>query len=113
MRDVWEIEQRAQNAAFAAAQMGATCESVDAAARKVITDAGFGPEYKVLPVPRYHGPLPGSIVGATSESPAQSIDKAWGISYKPKATTAPRPVLYFSFGALDCLGEVAIQSMHE
>lgn len=80
--------------------------------REDVIDA-FGPEYKVLPVPRYHGPLPGSIVGATSESPAQSIDKAWGISYKPKATTAPRSVLYFSFGALDCLGEVAIQSMHE
>ena len=39
-RDVWEVEKRAQDAAFAAAQLGATCESVDAAARKVITDAG-------------------------------------------------------------------------
>ena len=45
MRDVWDVEQRAQNAAFAAAQVGATCESVDAAARKVITDAGFGENF--------------------------------------------------------------------
>jgi Xaa-Pro dipeptidase len=55
MRDVWEIEQRAQNAAFAAAQVGATCESVDAAARKVITAAGFGPDYKVPGLPHRTG----------------------------------------------------------
>ena len=41
--EVWNLEKAAQTAAFEAAQVGATCESVDAAARKVITDAGFGP----------------------------------------------------------------------
>ena len=55
MRDMWEIERRAQNAAFSAAQVGATCESVDAAARKVITDAGFGPGYKVPGLPHRTG----------------------------------------------------------
>lgn len=55
MRDVWEIEKHAQDAAFTAAQVGATCESVDAAARKVITDAGFGPEYKVPGLPHRTG----------------------------------------------------------
>jgi Xaa-Pro dipeptidase len=54
-RDVWEIEKRAQSAAFAAAQIGATCESVDAAARKVITAAGFGPDYKVPGLPHRTG----------------------------------------------------------
>jgi Xaa-Pro dipeptidase len=54
-RDVWELEKKAQNAAFAAAQVGATCESVDAAARKVITDAGFGPDYKVPGLPHRTG----------------------------------------------------------
>ena len=54
-RDVWEFEKRAQNAAFAAAKIGATCESVDAAARKVITDAGFGPGYKVPGLPHRTG----------------------------------------------------------
>ena len=55
MRDVWDIEKRAQSAGFAAAQIGATCESVDAAARKVITDAGFGPGYKVPGLPHRTG----------------------------------------------------------
>ncbi|HZS09017.1 MAG TPA: Xaa-Pro peptidase family protein [Blastocatellia bacterium] len=43
---VWEIEHRAQAAALRAARAGAACEDVDAAARKVIVDAGFGPGYK-------------------------------------------------------------------
>jgi Xaa-Pro dipeptidase len=54
-RQVWDLEHRAQDAAFRAAQVGATCESVDAAARKVITDAGFGPGYKVPGLPHRTG----------------------------------------------------------
>jgi len=54
-RQIWELEHAAQSAAFAAAQVGATCESVDAAARKVITDAGFGPGYKVPGLPHRTG----------------------------------------------------------
>lgn len=46
MKDVFEVEHRAQSAALAAAKPGVPCEAVDAAARKVITDAGFGPDYK-------------------------------------------------------------------
>ncbi len=53
--DVWNLELAAQNAAFKAAQVGATCESVDAAARKVITDGGFGPGYKVPGLPHRTG----------------------------------------------------------
>ncbi len=45
MKDVFEIEHRAQSAALAAARPGVPCEAVDAAARKVIVDAGFGPDY--------------------------------------------------------------------
>ncbi len=45
-RDVWNLEKKAQTAALAAAKPGAPCEAVDAAARKVITDGGFGPDYK-------------------------------------------------------------------
>ena len=55
MRRVWDLEKKAQSAAFAAAQVGATCESVDAAARKVITDAGYGPGYKVPGLPHRTG----------------------------------------------------------
>jgi Xaa-Pro dipeptidase len=53
--DVWNLEKEAQAAAFKAAQVGATCESVDAAARKVITEAGFGPDYKVPGLPHRTG----------------------------------------------------------
>jgi Xaa-Pro dipeptidase len=55
MRDIWELEKKAQSAAFAAAKIGAECQSVDAAARKVITDAGFGPGYKVPGLPHRTG----------------------------------------------------------
>jgi len=54
-RDVWALEKEAQAAAFAAAQPGAPCEAVDAAARKVITDAGFGPDYQVPGLPHRTG----------------------------------------------------------
>jgi len=46
MKQVFDIVHRAQSAALAAAKPGAECGSVDAAARKVVTDAGFGPDYK-------------------------------------------------------------------
>ncbi len=52
---VWNLEKQAQSAAFAAAQVGATCESVDAAARKVITAGGFGPGYQVPGLPHRTG----------------------------------------------------------
>lgn len=54
-RDVWEIERKAQDAAFAAAKVSAPCEAVDAAARKVLTDAGFGPDYKTPGLPHRTG----------------------------------------------------------
>jgi Xaa-Pro dipeptidase len=54
-RDVWNLEKEAQAAAFAAAQLGAPCGQVDAAARKVITDAGFGPGYNVPGLPHRTG----------------------------------------------------------
>ncbi len=43
---IFDIVHRAQSAALAAAHPGVPCQAVDAAARKVITDAGFGPNYK-------------------------------------------------------------------
>ena len=44
-RDSWILDRRSQDAGYAAAQIGAPCE-VDAASRKVIVDAGFGPRFK-------------------------------------------------------------------
>ncbi|HSS21518.1 MAG TPA: Xaa-Pro peptidase family protein [Pyrinomonadaceae bacterium] len=55
MREIWNLERRSQDAGFAAARIGAPCEAVDAAARKVITDAGFGPGYKVPGLPHRTG----------------------------------------------------------
>src|SRR6266851_2386033 len=45
MKKVFDIVHRAQAAALAA-RPGVECGAVDAAARKVITDAGYGPDYK-------------------------------------------------------------------
>ncbi len=45
MKQVFEIELRAQTAAFDAAGPGVSGEAVDAAARQVIEDAGYGPGY--------------------------------------------------------------------
>jgi len=53
--EVWAKEKEAQTAAFTAMRLGATCESVDAAARKVIESAGFGPGYKVPGLPHRTG----------------------------------------------------------
>jgi Xaa-Pro dipeptidase len=53
--DIWNLEQKAQAAGFAAARTGIACEKVDAAARKVITDAGFGPGYKLPGLPHRTG----------------------------------------------------------
>jgi Xaa-Pro dipeptidase len=45
MRQVFGIEHRAQAAALAAAGPGVEAQAVDAAARSVIEEAGFGPDY--------------------------------------------------------------------
>ena len=54
-RRIWDLERKAQDAALAAAKPGVTCESIDAAARKVIVDAGFGPDYKLPGLPHRTG----------------------------------------------------------
>lgn len=46
MKRVFDVVRRAQKAALGAVHVGAECQSVDAAARAVITDANFGPDYK-------------------------------------------------------------------
>jgi len=46
MKRVFDIVHRAQAAALKTARPGVECQAVDAAARKVITDAGYGPDYK-------------------------------------------------------------------
>jgi Xaa-Pro dipeptidase len=49
------MEQQVRFFLFDAAQVGAPCEAVDAAARKVIVDAGFGPDYQEPGLPHRTG----------------------------------------------------------
>jgi Xaa-Pro dipeptidase len=55
MKSVFDIVHRAQSAALAAARPGAECGSVDAAARKIVIDAGYGPDYKYFTHRLGHG----------------------------------------------------------
>lgn len=55
MKKVFEIVHRAQSAALAQAKPGVEAGSVDAAARRVIADAGYGPDYKFFTHRLGHG----------------------------------------------------------
>ena len=55
MNKVFDIVRRAQNAALKAAKPGAPLESIDAAARGVIVDAGYGPGFKYFSHRLGHG----------------------------------------------------------
>jgi Xaa-Pro dipeptidase len=55
MKRVFDIVRKAQQAALHAAHPGASMESVDAAARKVIVDAGYGPGYQYFSHRLGHG----------------------------------------------------------
>jgi Xaa-Pro dipeptidase len=55
IRRAWDAVRRAQDAALAAAQRGKLSGSVDDAARKVITDAGFGKDYELFTHRLGHG----------------------------------------------------------
>lgn len=54
-KEIWNLEKEAQAAGFAAAQLGAPMGDIDAASRKVITDAGFGPGYQLPGLPHRTG----------------------------------------------------------
>jgi Xaa-Pro dipeptidase len=46
MKKVFDIVHKAQKAALDAAKPGVACEAVDGAARKIVAESGFGPDYK-------------------------------------------------------------------
>lgn len=54
-RRVWEVEKRAQAAAFAAVKPGVSCEEIDAVARRVLESEGFGPDYHLPGLPHRTG----------------------------------------------------------
>jgi Xaa-Pro dipeptidase len=55
MKQVFDTVHAAQSAALAAARPGVECGAVDEAARKVIVDAGYGPDYKYFAHRLGHG----------------------------------------------------------
>jgi Xaa-Pro dipeptidase len=55
MKKVFEIVHQAQTAALKAARPGVPLESIDAAARKVVVDAGYGPGFKYFTHRLGHG----------------------------------------------------------
>jgi Xaa-Pro dipeptidase len=55
MKQVFSIVRRAQDAALAAAKPGVPLERIDAAARGVITDAGYGPGFRTFSHRLGHG----------------------------------------------------------
>jgi Xaa-Pro dipeptidase len=55
MKSVFDIVHRAQSAALAAARPGVECGAIDAAARKVVTDGGYGPDYQYFTHRLGHG----------------------------------------------------------
>jgi Xaa-Pro dipeptidase len=55
MRKVFEIVHQAQSAALKAARPGVPLDAIDAAARKVIVDAGYGPGFKYFSHRLGHG----------------------------------------------------------
>lgn len=55
MKSVFDIVYQAQTTAWKTARPGLQCQAVDAAARKVITDAGYGPDYKFFAHRLGHG----------------------------------------------------------
>ena len=55
IRAMWALEKEAQAAAFEAVEPGAPCESVDAAARRVLERAGLGPDYRLPGLPHRTG----------------------------------------------------------
>ena len=54
-KKIFDIVHKAQAAALAAAKPGVQCQAIDAAARKVVVDAGYGPDYKTFSHRLGHG----------------------------------------------------------
>jgi Xaa-Pro dipeptidase len=54
-RRIWEIEHRAQAAAFAAVKPGLPCEEIDAVARRVLASEGLSPDYALPGLPHRTG----------------------------------------------------------
>ncbi|MCV6628482.1 MAG: Xaa-Pro peptidase family protein [Flavobacteriaceae bacterium] len=122
--EIWNLEKAAQEAAFHAAQLGATCGAVDAAARRVIANGGLSPNYDLPGLPHRvgHGtgldiheppylvrqnPQELKVGMVCSNEPMLCIPGAFGIRHEdhfymteagPKWFTQPMPSIENPFG---------------
>ena len=87
MKRVFEIVHNAQSAALAAARPGVEAGSVDAAARKVITDAGYGPDYKYFTHRLGHG------MGMDGHEWPYLV-RSNGVKLQPNMTFSDEPGIY-------------------
>ncbi len=87
IQKAWEIVRRAQLAARVAAHPGAPCEAVDAAARKVIVDAGYGPDY------RYFTHRVGHGIGMEGHEPPYLV-RGNRMPLRPGMTCSDEPGIY-------------------
>lgn len=53
--EIWTMEREAQHAVFEAAKLGASCSSLDDAARAVLAKHGLGPDYRLPGLPHRAG----------------------------------------------------------
>jgi Xaa-Pro dipeptidase len=96
MKSVFDIVHRAQAAALKTAHPGVECQAVDAAARKVITDAGYGPDYKFFTHRVGHGigmdghEWPYLVRGnTTAPCPQHDVQRRTGNLYRRQIRRAP------------------------
>ena len=87
MKDVFEIVHRAQTVALKTARPGLACGEVDAAARKVIVDAGYGPGY------RYFSHRVGHGLGMDGHEWPYLV-KGNKLTMKPHMTFSDEPGIY-------------------
>ena len=87
MKKVFDIVHSAQSAALAAARPGVECGAVDAAARKVISDTGYGPDYKYFTHRLGHG------IGMDMHEWPYLV-RGNHVKLKPHVTTSNEPGIY-------------------
>jgi Xaa-Pro dipeptidase len=87
MKDVFEIVHRAQTTAVKTARPGLACGAVDAAARAVVVDAGYGPAY------RYFGHRVGHGLGMDGHEWPYLV-KGNTLPLQPHMTFSDEPGIY-------------------
>lgn len=86
-KKVWDVVKKAQSEALKAVRPGAACEDIDRAARKVVEDAGFGPDYK------YFGHRVGHGIGMQGHEYPYLV-RGNKLKLKPRMTFSDEPGIY-------------------